>query len=69
MAFQGHSGITGNGHNKSERRRRFFRIVVFELAHLIWKVIRNEWVIDAKGPASTRKIKNRWCRSINNSLA
>jgi hypothetical protein len=68
MAFQGHSGITGNDHSKSERRGRLFRIVGFESGHLIWK-IRNEWVIGAKGPASTREIENRWCRSINISLA
>jgi hypothetical protein len=49
MAFQGHSGITGNGHSKSERRGRLFRIVGFESAHLIFHKVRNEWVIGVKG--------------------
>lgn len=47
---------------------RLLRIVVSESAHLIWK-LRNERVIGGKNPASTREIKNRWCKSINNRLA
>jgi ribonuclease HI len=47
---------------------RLFRIVVSESAHLIWK-LRNERVIGEKGPASTREIRNRWVKSINNRIA
>jgi ribonuclease HI len=47
---------------------RLCRIIVSESAHLIWK-LRNERVIGGKGPASTKEIKNRWCKTVNNRLA
>ena len=46
---------------------RFFRILVSESAHLIWR-LRCERVIQQKPPASLREIQNRWLRSINNRL-
>lgn len=46
---------------------RLFRILISESAHLIWR-LRNERVINAKDPATTREIRNRWLKAINNRL-
>jgi ribonuclease HI len=39
-----------------------------ESAHLIWR-LRNERVIQEKGPASLREIHNRWLKQMNNRLS
>ncbi|KAJ7033898.1 ribonuclease H-like protein [Mycena alexandri] len=47
---------------------RLYKILITESAHLIWR-LRNERVIQRKGPASLPEIRNRWLKIVNNRLA
>ncbi|KAJ7161386.1 hypothetical protein C8R43DRAFT_1063516 [Mycena crocata] len=48
-------------------KTRLYRILVSESAHLVWR-LRNERVIQEKGPASAREVHNRWLKAVNNRL-
>ncbi|KAJ3738305.1 hypothetical protein EV360DRAFT_58207 [Lentinula raphanica] len=60
---------TTNRKGKPDKAKsRLFRIVVSESTHLIWK-LRNNRVINGKGPPSTIEITNKWHFIINSRLA
>ncbi|KAJ7049014.1 hypothetical protein C8F01DRAFT_1003308 [Mycena amicta] len=46
---------------------RFFRIIVSESAHLIWR-LRNTRVIDMRDPPDDTEIHNRWKETINRRI-
>ncbi|KAJ7023633.1 hypothetical protein C8F04DRAFT_969939 [Mycena alexandri] len=46
---------------------RFYRILVSESAHLIWR-LRNERVIQETGPADINEIRNWWLKALNDKL-
>ncbi|KAJ7933230.1 hypothetical protein B0H13DRAFT_1457660, partial [Mycena leptocephala] len=50
---------------KSDRgTTRFYRILISESAHLIWR-LKNERVINGKDPPAPAEIKNRWVYGLN----